>query len=434
MVPSPQDKSTNQQVLSYKLPFALILIMAIYGLFLYNQTQFDAKSVYSTLIIQLAILLPKKRRNLLLIFLPLNLYACGPLIAFQVLGINKYPYPSLDVLTKVAYLQVFSTYIVLFLSVVFRIDDKIRRIIQNVTKENCLRGLSIFLPLSMLSIALINLILHLNLIINFANLQRHDIFESLNFVAGPFGIAFGQVASLGSTFLAVSSQKLSIRLICISGLTLYWGPILLSGSRQYFLVFAISAVILLSALKIMSRSLKVVFISIVVLFVLMVPVIFGYSGTLSYNEFIFPSQFMIQIFSKNLNPQGIDATSVSESWVLLLPGFLREDLQNSWTDIIGILTPLQIGVGGSPWIEWINPSFNLWIVSSAFSIFLTIYFILSMSGVNSIAAINLYCLTMVIGRTFFWNAIVISIGIYVISKVANILARKSGSMMKATIG
>ena len=432
-MPSLQDKSSNQQVLPYKSQFALLLIMAIYGLFLYNQTQFDAKTIYGALFIQLVFLLQKKRRNLLLIFVPLNLYACGPLIAFQVLGINKYPYPSLDVLLKVAYMQVFSTYIALFLSVLFGIDNKIRRLIQNVNKENCLNGISIFLPLTMLSIAVFNLIFHLEIIMNFANLQRHDIFQSLNFVAGPLGIAFGQVASLGSTLLAVLSQKLIIRLICISGLTLYWGPILLSGSRQYFLVFAISAVILLSALKIMSRSIKVVFISIVVLFILMVQVVFGYSGSLSYNEFIFPSQFMIQIFAKNLNPDGIHATSVFESWVLLLPGFLREEIQNSWTDIVGMLTPLQIGVGGSPWIEWINPSFNLWIVSSAFSIFLTVYFMLSMSAVNSIAAINLYCLTTVIGRTFFWNTIVISIGVYTISKVANFLARKSGSIMKAPI-
>jgi hypothetical protein len=432
-VQSPQDISTKQRVLSYNFPLPLILVMTIYGLFLYSKNQVDAKSIYGTLLIQLLILLQKRRRNLLLIFLPLNLYACGPLIAFQALGINKYPFPSLDVLLKVAYMQVFSTYIVLFLSVLFQIDNKIRLLFQNINKESCLPGTSIFLPLTMLSIGLFNLILHLNLIINFANLQRHDIFESLNLVAGPFGIAFGQVASLGTLFLAVSNQKLGIRLICISGLILYWGPILLSGSRQYFLVFAISAVILLSALKIMSRSLKVVFISIVVVFILMVPAMFGYSGTLSYNEFIFPSQFMIQIFSKNLNPQGIQATSVLESWVLLLPGFLREDLQNSWINIIGMLTPLQIGVGGSPWIEWINPNYNLWIASSAFSIFLTIYFMLSISGVNVIAAVNLYCLTMVIGRTFFWNAIVISIGIFLIAKMANFFASNSGSIRKASI-
>lgn len=433
MVSFLQNKTTNHQALTYNFPFALILIMAICGLFLYTQTQFGEKTVYGALIIQLVILMQKKQRNLLLIFLPLNLYACGPLIAFQVFGINQYPYPSLDVLIKVAQLQVFSTYMAMFLSVIFRIDDKIRRLIQNVNKQNCMLGISIILPLTMLSIALINLILHQKLIIDFASLQRHEIFESLNFVAGPFGIAFGQVASLGSTFLAVSSHDLRIRLICILGLILYWGPILLSGSRQYFLIFAISATMLLSILKIISRPLKVMFIAIVSLFVLTVPVIFGYSASLSFNEFIFPSQFMIQIFAKNLNPQGIEATSVFESWVLLLPGFLREDLQNSWTNMIGMLTPLKIGVGGSPWIEWINPSFNLWIASSALSIFMTIYFILSMSGVNSIAAINLYCLTMVIGRSFFWNTIVIGIGIYILSKVVNILTRKSGIFMKVSI-
>lgn len=408
----------------YKV-FWSILVMTVYALMLHSKSHVETKWIYATIFVQFLILIQKSYRNLILIFLPLNLYASGPFLASHLLDINKYPFPTLEVLTQVAYLQTLSTYWVLFLCIIFRVNQKIRRLLQSVTKENCAEGLSIMFPVILLIIALSNFVLHFDLIINFSNLQRHNIFESLNLVAGPLGIAFGQVASLTSTYIAISSQRTAMRILCISALAFYWAPILLSGSRQYFVVFAVSAIMLLSALQIFKKSVILIFLSILVGFVLAVPILFGYSANLSYNEFIFPSQLAIQVISKNLDPQAVNASSVFESWVLVIPGFLRSEISNSWSSIIGKLTALKIGVGGSPWIEWFNSDFNVWVWSSALGIFFVLIAMFSIKKVGPLASLNLISLSTILGRTFFWNMVVIIVGVSIFASIGKLLGRTS---------